>query len=126
MSVQTYTKILAELQVKADNAIDRNKPTMWAYFIDMKGGLESWFVGVVVDDGGYAGAALALSQKAARECPHLEPQAAARLWAMSVYARRILSAWSGRQERVSLNWLRARRSTERNPLCPTKPTTRDP
>lgn len=108
MSISMYRKIRRELRNKAVNAALRNKPTMWAYYIDMEEQLATWFSGLKHADGAFAGAALALSQRAVEQCPKLPPSEAARLWAMSVYARRILSAWTGRREKVSLNWLRNR------------------
>lgn len=107
----TFRSIIDELTAKAANAARRNKPTMWAYYLDMVYGLQEWFAGMDAD-GAFAGAALALSQRAEAECPGLGHVAAARLWALGVYARRILSAWgvgTGLQ-RVSLAWLRDRAS----------------
>jgi hypothetical protein len=113
----TYDAILLDLRGKAANAAMRNKPTMWAYYGDMVAGLEEWFCDVSRSgdaDGGFAGAALALSQSAEERCPSLPPVEAARLWALSVYARRILAAWGAGSERVSLDWLR-NRATEIRP-----------
>jgi hypothetical protein len=104
----TYEAIIVDLRSKAANAAKRNKPTMWAYYLDMARGLEKWFAGAE-GDGYFAGAALALSQRAVEKCPRLGPQRAARLWAMGVYARRILRAWGvGGDCRVSLDWLHRR------------------
>lgn len=103
-----YRALLGSLRDKAANAARRNKPTMWAYYLDMVDGLRSWFDGID-NDGAVAGAALALSQRAENECPSLGHMDAARLWALGVYARRILGAWgAGAGPRVSLAWLRER------------------
>lgn len=111
--VERYDQILVELSAKAQNAALRNKPTMWAYYLDMGVELQEWFGSVDRVDGAFAGAALALSQKAERECPILIPTAAARLWALGVYARRILAAWgAGTGGRVSLAWLHERAGAE--------------
>lgn len=106
--VETYELIQQELASKATNAASRNKPTMWAYYQDQQERLAEYFSDVTRTDGGYAGAALALHQWAEDECPTLPPIDAARLWAMSVYGRRILRAWGAGSVPVSLNWLRAR------------------
>ncbi len=104
----TFRALIADLDARAANAAQRNKPTMWAYYLDMVEGLEGWFAGID-GDGGFAGAALALSQKAEAECGSLPHRDAARLWALGVYARRVLSAWGvGTGPRVSLAWLRDR------------------
>jgi len=42
--------------------------------------LTEWFSGVKANDGSYAAAALALSQKAKAECPVLARREAVRLW----------------------------------------------
>lgn len=105
----TYAAIIADLQAKAKNAALRKKPTMWAYYGDMAELLEEWFADATPDDGGYAGAALALSQKAEAQCPMLPRRAAAHLWAMGIYARRILAAWGTNVPyKPSLDWLRKR------------------
>jgi len=57
--------------------------------------LTEWFRGVEANDVSYAGAALALSQKAADECSILASHEAVRFWALGVYARRILRSGSG-------------------------------
>ncbi len=107
--VAEYDALIADLRRRAANAARRNKPTMWAYYLDTAQGLEDWFADVDRNDGAYAGAALALSESAERACPNLEPLAAARLWARGVYARRILATWgAGTGSRVSLRWLRER------------------
>jgi hypothetical protein len=106
-----YDSIISDLKAKAANAANRNKPTMWAYYGDMVACLTEWFSDVDRQgdaDGGFAGAALALSQLAEEQCPTLPPVESSRLWAMSVYARRILKAWGAGSERVSLDWLRKR------------------
>lgn len=104
---RVYRQILADLAARADNAAIRNKATMWAYYLAMHAGLQEWFADCV-EDGAFAGAALALSQRAVERCPTEPPAEAARLWALGVYARRILRAWSGHPETVSLDWLRTR------------------
>jgi hypothetical protein len=107
--VSRYAEIMSSLDSQARNAIRRGKPTMWAYFVETREGLRSYFAHVTPTDGGYAGAALALSQRAESRCPTLPVHEAARLWALSVYARRILASWGvGTGGRVSLQWLRDR------------------
>lgn len=110
--LQTYDAVLLDLHAKAANSARRNKPTMWAYYLGMVAGLTEWFDDVERTDGGFAGAALALSQRAERECPTLPATEAARLWALSVYARRILRAWGAGCPPVSLDWLRERAGVE--------------
>lgn len=107
--VAAYEALLEELRGKATNAATRNKPTMWAYYVEMETSLRAYFSDVERADGGYAGAALALSQRAESDCRLLPSTEAARLWALGVYARRILRAWgAGDGGRVSLDWLRQR------------------
>ncbi len=107
--VDAFDKMVLDLRAKARNAALRKKPTMWAYYLLMAEGLHTWFGDVERTDGGYAGAALALSQKAERDCPALPPQEAANLWALGIYARRILTTWGAEAPyRVSLDWLRER------------------
>lgn len=115
--VERYSAIMADLTAKQANAARRNKPTMWAYFYEMRLSLGDWFSTVDAEDGSYAGAALTLSQQAERQCADLSPGEAARLWALGIYARRILSAWfdkellakgEGASYRVSLSWLHER------------------
>lgn len=109
--VHTYLAIISELEEKARNAARRNKPTMWAYYGEMADGLREYFADVINHcDGGFAGAALALTQRAEDECATLPRAEAARLWGLSVYARRILRAWTPgmAMDRVSLQWLRDR------------------
>lgn len=106
-----YRRILIELSKKAANAAIRNKPTMWAYYLRIRKRLEQE-LGQAGDGGGYAGAALAMVQLAEEKCPHLSPDKAADLWAISVYCRRIMRAWGlhpyGRHHRPSLKWLHNR------------------
>lgn len=107
--VAEYDMVVAELRGKAANAARRNKPTMWAYYLDAAVGLEDWFFDVKRTDGAYAGAALALTDHAAVACPNLSnPIDASRLWARGIYARRILRAWGVGAPRVSLTWLHDR------------------
>lgn len=107
--VAVFDQIMIELRRKATNAAIHKKPTMWAYYGDMADGLFAWFGDSERDDGAYAGAALALSQKAERDCPNLARREAAHLWAMGIYARRILAAWgAGVPYKPSLDWLRQR------------------
>ena len=105
---RTLLAILADLKAKQANAARRNKPTMWAYFLSMRRGLKRWFTART--DGGLAGQALALVQRAHQECSDAEcpPTVAAHWWAMGTYAARILRAWDVRSPRRSLSWLRAR------------------
>lgn len=108
--VETLRRIVADLEEKSRNAATRNKPTMWAYYGDMADELRDYF-GTChhQTDGGYAGAALALVMRAEEECPTLPRGSAAHLWALSVYCRRILNAWTpAPHARPSLQWLRDR------------------
>lgn len=101
--------LIDELRAKAANAARRNKPTMWAYYLDCADGLAQWFGDVERTDPAYALAALALSDSAQSACPNLQPMEAARLWARGIYARRILSSSGFRADRrVDLRWLRER------------------
>ncbi len=100
---------------ESENAARRNKPTMWAYHLAVANGLRAWFESVepaAAEDGkgqgGFAGAALALIEKADHECPRLPPAEAAHLWALRVYAYRIVRAWGVGAPRASLVWLRER------------------
>lgn len=112
---------LARLEAQASNAARRNKPTMWAYYGRMIESLRREFGPTVartarargkrrrINDGGIAGVALALCQQADSECPMLPRDQAAELWAVSVYAARVLRAWgAGMPPRRSLAWLRKR------------------
>ena len=109
--VMTHARLVAELREKSRNAAMRAKPTMWAYYGDMADALEAEFKDCTRTDGGYAGCALAISQNAEDACPSLPRAEAARQWAISVYARRILAAWgAGIGNPVSLRWLRERAS----------------
>jgi hypothetical protein len=118
-----YDAIIRRLQAQARNAAKRNKPTMWAYYGRMAERLERELARSVYDarnargkrdglelrsiDGGIAGSALALVQRADAQVWELSRDEAADLWALSVYANRILAAWT-KAERRSLAWLRAR------------------
>lgn len=109
--VAVFNEIVAALDSKAANAARRNKPTMWAYYGDMADWLRDYFGTCLSQcDGGYAGAAAALVERAEDECPTLPRAEAAVLWARSVYCRRILNAWTPGIERTrgSLQWLRNR------------------
>lgn len=106
--VERYDVLLSDLVAKARNAALRNKPTMWAYYLDAAEGLMDWFGEVERTERARA-AALALSEHAQTACPNLNAPEAARLWARGVYARRILASWgAGSGPRVSLDWLRKR------------------
>jgi hypothetical protein len=115
-------RLVADLRAKATNAARQNKPTMWAYYERMAERLEAHFAeaaaearsapgasGKRVADGGVAGVALAIVQSADERCCTLPRDAAADLWAISVYCNRILRKWTGEAIRGrSLKWLRAR------------------
>lgn len=118
-------RIIAQQASKARNAAIRCKPTMWAYHDRMTERLGAWFAesadavraavasGIVqrirIADGGIAGSALALVQRADAECRKLHRDEASDLWAMSIYANRILRKWSSAPiKRRSLSWLRDR------------------
>jgi len=116
--VEEFYFLLEELRCKAESAVLRNKPDRWDYYLEMVERLTEWFSGVDANDGSYAAAALALSQKARAECPVLARREAVRLWALGVYARRILRA-SGAvtAARPSLEWFRRRAAG----MCPPVP-----
>ena len=97
--VEEFYFLLEELRCKAESAVLRNKPDRWDYYMEMIERLTAWFSEVDANDGGYADAALALSQKAEAECPLLARGEAVRLWALGVYARRILGS---RQQRCEI------------------------
>jgi hypothetical protein len=116
--VEEFHFVLEELRRKAEQAVLQNKPDRWDYYLEMAERLTEWFSGVDANDGGYAAAALALSQKAKAECPLLARREAVRLWALGVYARRILRAWgAGTGARPSLEWFRRRAAG----MCPPVP-----
>lgn len=107
--VAVYDATIAECLDKARNAALRNKPTMWAYYLDMADGLIDWFADVKRDDGAFAGAALVLSERAEEQAPTANHGDAARMWALGIYARRILRAWGvPYHRRPSLAWLHRR------------------
>ena len=107
--VEEFHFLLEELRRKAESAVLHNKPDRWDYYVEMVERLTEWFRGVEATGVSYAGAALALSQKAAAECPLLARHEAVRLWALGVYARRILRTWgAGTGARPSLEWFRRR------------------
>ena len=114
-AVEEFHFVLQELRCKAEAAVLHNKPERWDYYLEMVERLTEWFSGVGTNDVSYAAAALALSQKAKAECPVLVRREAVRLWALGVYARRILRAWGVRTgSRPSLIWFRRRAAS----VCP--------
>src|SRR5262249_19359311 len=114
--VEEFHLVLQELRCKAVAAVAHNKPDRWDYYVEMVERLTEWFSQVGANDGSYAGAAVALSQKAEAECPLLDRCEAVRLWALGVYARRILRAWGARTgPRPSLEWFRRRAASMRPP-----------
>ena len=111
-AAQKLDEILAELKAKQINAAMRGKPTMWAYYLSVRRGLNIWFT-KNRDPGYVAGEALALIQEAERYQNYHSSDVAAFWAAQAVYARRILREWSAgrkldRETRGSLAWLRAR------------------
>ena len=78
--VAEFQSVLEELHRKAEAAVLHKKPDRWDYYLEMLERLTEWFRGVGANDVSYAGAALALSQKAADECPLLARHEAVRLW----------------------------------------------
>lgn len=104
--IEARDSLIASLESQAANAARRNKPTMWAYYLRMADALRHELD--ADSDGGVAGQALAISQRAEEQCKTLPPSQAADLWAIGIYCRRILRAWCPTPYRVSLNWLRAR------------------
>jgi hypothetical protein len=113
--VEEFHIILEQLRRKAEAAVSHNKPDRWDYYLEMVERLTEWFSGVDANDASYAGAALALSQKAEAECPRVARREAVRLWAAGVYARRILGACgAGPGARPSLEWFRRRAAA----MCP--------
>ena len=116
--VEEFHLVLEELHQKAEAAVVHKKPDRWDYYLEMVERLTEWFSGVDANDGSYAAAALALSQKARAECPVLARREAVRLWGLGVYARRILRAWGGGTGvRPSLEWFRRRAAG----MCPPVP-----
>ena len=116
--VEEFHFVLEELRRKADAAVLQNKPDRWDYYVEMVERLTEWSSGVDANDSSYAGAVLALSQKAEAECPLLGRREAVRLWALGVYARRILRArGAGTGPRPSLEWFRRRAAG----MCPPVP-----
>ena len=116
--VEAFHFVLQELHRKAEVAVLHKKPDRWDYYLEMTERLTEWFSGVDANDGSYAAAALALSQKAETECPLLARHEAVRLWALGVYARRILRTWgAGTGARPSLEWFRRRAAS----VCLTVP-----
>lgn len=114
------------LEHQSANAARRNKPTMWAYYARMRDELRREFGPTMArtcrargrnrrfHDSGIAGVALAICQRADAQCPLLPRDAAADLWALSVYASRILRSWgAGPAPRRSLAWLRERAEVRR-------------
>jgi hypothetical protein len=121
--VEEFHFVLEDLSSKAQTAVLHNKPDRWDHYVEMAERLTEWFSGVDAHDGSYAGAALALSQKAAAECPLLARREAVRLWALGVYARRMLRAWgTGPGARPSLEWFR-RRAAGMRPTGPERGST---
>ena len=117
-AVEEFHLVLQELRCKAEAAVTHNKPDRWDYYVEMVERLTEWFSGVDANDGSYAGAALALSQKAEAECPLLARREAVRLWALGVYARRILRArGTGTGARPSLEWFRHRAASVCSPVA---------
>jgi hypothetical protein len=124
--LDAFDRIVASCRVSARNAARRNKPTMWAYYLRMAEQLEGEFGDAVQAvreatkrdarymDGGIAGVALAIVQDADSRCCTLKRDEAANLWALSVYASRILKVWTpgAPQRRRSLKWLRDRAGVE--------------
>lgn len=120
-----FDRIVADLRNKAANSAARAKPTMWAYYGRMADALEREFADSVRDcraaqghdarrvaDGGLAGVALAICGHAESDCPNLDRDQAADLWALSVYCDRILRKWITPKRR-SLAWLRNRAEVRR-------------
>jgi hypothetical protein len=113
--VAEFHVVLEDLHRQAEAAVLHKKPDRWDYYLEMLERLTEWFSGVGTNDVSYAAAALALSQKAKAECPVLVRREAVRLWALGVYARRILRAWGVRTgSRPSLEWFRRRAAS----VCP--------
>jgi hypothetical protein len=121
--VEEFRFLLQELRRKAEAAVLHNKPDRWDYYVEMVERLTEWFSRVDANDRSYAGAALALSQKAEAECPLLDRREAVRLRALGVYARRILRAWgAGTGARPSLEWFRRRAARVRPAVAASRTT----
>ena len=119
--VAEFHVVLEDLHRQAEAAVLHKKPDRCDYYLEMVERLTGWCRGVEANDVSYAGAALALSQKAADECLLLARHEAVRLWAVGVYARRILRTWGAcTGARPSLEWFR-RRATG---VCLTVPDVR--
>lgn len=109
-----YEHVLAELRRKENQAIASNKPTMWAYYVEMTEALTYW-IGRASGgtDNGVVGActrriweAEQLTQRA-----DAHPNELAHTWALSVYCVKILRLCNQGKlvTKRSLAWLRARR-----------------
>jgi len=97
--------LLVELTDEAANAARRNKPTMWAYYLQMIDALEPL---EHLPELELLGRLRAISRDAVVRCPALPPVEAAHAWALGIYARRIMQRAGYSTERVSLKWLHRR------------------
>jgi hypothetical protein len=128
--LDAYTNVLLRLRADAKRSARMAKPTMWAYYERMAERVEAHLEYAAAEvrdarargvrglelrsiDGGIAGIALAVMQQADDRCPSLPRDAAADLWALSVYMSRIHKAWGVGQYRRSLAWLRNRTGVQR-------------
>lgn len=105
-TLEAYQQAIADLRRQALNAAARNKPTMWAYLSDCADGLDAWLIEPTDDEALFA--CLGICERATLICgaSDIRPTEAARIWALSVYARRILRASGQPAPRASLAWLR--------------------
>lgn len=106
--VNAFDALCLELIAKAHNAAMRNKPTMWAYYLDAEEGLRDQVAEVDRTETAYVVALICLIDTATIAAPNLNAPEAARLWARGVYARRVLQAAGLPVARPSLDWLRRR------------------
>lgn len=115
--VAAYDQVVAELIGKARNAAARNKPTMWAYYLDAAEGLMDAFDTAERTDEDFVVVALSLSLRAELAAPNLNAIPAARLWALGTYARRIMRLAGLRHPAPSLAWLRERATLLVDPVA---------
>jgi hypothetical protein len=102
------------LVATASHRARRNLVSLWAYTEDALDDLERWFAELPASDEAYGRAAVALSRKAAAECPRLARDEARRLHAAGVYARHVLQGTRYAAVAPSLSWLRAAERANRH------------
>lgn len=108
-ATERLARILFDLNARSRAAAARNKVTLWAYYGTMCAGLATLILSGTRDDAEIQSRAVALVERADRECATLPMDGAATLWALSIYCARI----AGIRRRRSLAWLRERTGTRR-------------